>query len=175
MNNNFGGNRVSSPKLNEKSYFEFCSSPYVYRYQTISKGQKLLIDDLNSFTVFIYDQTNDAVVACDKFPGQITKHGAFQIESSSLCLEVNGGEIKVLVAGVKQSILPTSITYRTFEQLKKVSKPWGHELWINDQHPGYALKQIFIKATHKTSLQYHNFKSETNVLKWSSKATLQCY
>jgi mannose-6-phosphate isomerase len=37
-------------------------------------------------------------------------------------------------------------------------------LWINGQHPCYALKEIFIKAGTKTSLQYHNFKQETNVL-----------
>ena len=49
-------------------------------------------------------------------------------------------------------------------ELKKVSKPWGHELWINGEHPGYALKEIFIKAGNKTSLQYHRKKRETNVL-----------
>jgi len=37
-------------------------------------------------------------------------------------------------------------------------------LWLNGQHPCYALKQIFIKATTKTSLQYHNLKQETIVL-----------
>src|SRR5207244_12187069 len=37
-------------------------------------------------------------------------------------------------------------------------------LWINGQHPCYALKKIFIKAGTKTSLQYHRFKQETNVL-----------
>ncbi|OGT34490.1 MAG: hypothetical protein A3C44_01125 [Gammaproteobacteria bacterium RIFCSPHIGHO2_02_FULL_39_13] len=46
----------------------------------------------------------------------------------------------------------------------KVEKPWGYELWINGQHPCYALKKISIKAGTKTSLQYHNFKQETNVL-----------
>ncbi|OGT37073.1 MAG: hypothetical protein A3F11_11635 [Gammaproteobacteria bacterium RIFCSPHIGHO2_12_FULL_37_14] len=46
----------------------------------------------------------------------------------------------------------------------RVEKPWGHELWINGQHPCYALKKIFIKTGTKTSLQYHNFKQETNVL-----------
>ena len=47
---------------------------------------------------------------------------------------------------------------------KVVKKPWGHELWINGQHELYAFKEIFIKSGTKTSLQYHNFKQETNVL-----------
>jgi D-lyxose ketol-isomerase len=58
-----------------------------------------------------------------------------------------------------------------YADLYKVSKPWGHELWINGQHPCYALKQIYIKAGTKTSLQYHNFKQETNVL-FEGKAKL---
>ncbi len=45
-----------------------------------------------------------------------------------------------------------------------VTKPWGYEIWINGQHPRYAMKRIFIKAGNKTSLQYHNFKEETTVI-----------
>ncbi len=48
--------------------------------------------------------------------------------------------------------------------LYRISKPWGHEIWVNGQHPRYALKQIKVNAGTKTSLQYHNFKQETNVL-----------
>jgi len=44
-----------------------------------------------------------------------------------------------------------------------VEKPWGYEKWIahNDQ---YVMKEIFIKKGFKTSLQYHNYKKETNYL-----------
>ena len=44
----------------------------------------------------------------------------------------------------------------------KVSKPWGYELWLNGEHPSYCFKKIHIKAGTQTSLQYHNFKEETN-------------
>lgn len=54
--------------------------------------------------------------------------------------------------------------FTSHENLYRVDKPWGHELWINGQHPLYALKEIYLKAGSKTSLQYHNFKQETNVL-----------
>ena len=37
-------------------------------------------------------------------------------------------------------------------------------MWINGEHQCYAFKQIFIKSGTKTSLQYHNYKQETNVL-----------
>ncbi|MBI4351708.1 MAG: cupin domain-containing protein [Elusimicrobia bacterium] len=46
----------------------------------------------------------------------------------------------------------------------KVTKPWGYELWINNEHPGYSLKKVSIRAGHRTSLQYHLHKHETNVI-----------
>jgi mannose-1-phosphate guanylyltransferase len=46
---------------------------------------------------------------------------------------------------------------------KKVSKHWGHELWIADGiRTPYALKRILFKAGNRTSLQVHQYKFETN-------------
>ena len=46
---------------------------------------------------------------------------------------------------------------------KIVSKPWGHETWISDgQRMPYALKRILFKAGHRSSLQVHQYKKETN-------------
>lgn len=46
----------------------------------------------------------------------------------------------------------------------KVTKPWGHELWLNGEDPIFNFKEVFIKAGNQTSLQYHHFKEETNFL-----------
>ena len=46
----------------------------------------------------------------------------------------------------------------------RIDKPWGYELWLNGQHPGYAFKMLFLKRGSKTSLQYHRHKQETNVI-----------
>ena len=56
----------------------------------------------------------------------------------------------------------------------KVTKPWGQEIWLQDGtdvHP-YALKQLTLIAGHQTSLQVHQFKSET-VLILSGKGILE--
>ena len=47
--------------------------------------------------------------------------------------------------------------------MKIVTKPWGKEEWLelNDK---YCYKRIYINAGHKTSYQYHNFKTETNYI-----------
>lgn len=56
--------------------------------------------------------------------------------------------------------------------MKRVRKPWGHELWFaaNKQ---YAGKIIVIEKGHRLSLQYHEVKHETiYVLEGVLKLTL---
>jgi len=45
--------------------------------------------------------------------------------------------------------------------MKIVNKPWGYEKWIALEDK-YCLKEIFMKAGFKSSLQYHKVKDETN-------------
>ena len=54
---------------------------------------------------------------------------------------------------------------------KFVKKHWGQELWIADGiKTPYALKRILFLAGNRTSLQVHQFKTETNyVLSGSGK------
>lgn len=54
-----------------------------------------------------------------------------------------------------------------------IKKPWGHEL-ILETNPRYTVKQIYVKAGHRLSLQYHKVKSETMICV-SGKAFLEAY
>ena len=57
-----------------------------------------------------------------------------------------------------------TIIIKRIDEVKKVRKPWGFEKWIAEGSPNfkYALKEIFFKANFKTSIQFHEFKEETN-------------
>jgi len=57
-----------------------------------------------------------------------------------------------------------TVIIKEIDEVKKVSKPWGFEKWIAEGSPNfkYALKEIFFKANYKTSIQFHEFKEETN-------------
>lgn len=58
------------------------------------------------------------------------------------------------------------LTINSLNQTKTITKPWGQEKWIQpgqDGHP-YVLKEIVLNAGHKTSLQVHRYKSETNYI-----------
>ncbi|MGH7610142.1 MAG: cupin domain-containing protein [Candidatus Dormibacteria bacterium] len=46
------------------------------------------------------------------------------------------------------------------QPLRRVEKPWGHELWFAVGER-YAGKVIHINAGHELSLQYHERKDET--------------
>jgi mannose-6-phosphate isomerase len=48
-------------------------------------------------------------------------------------------------------------------QLRRVEKPWGHEVWwAHTEH--YAGKLLTVHAGHALSLQYHREKDETSYL-----------
>ena len=55
---------------------------------------------------------------------------------------------------------------KTIQQVKKINKPWGYEKWIADGSPDfkYALKEILFRANFKSSIQFHEFKEETNYI-----------
>ena len=47
-------------------------------------------------------------------------------------------------------------------EVKKVEKGWGHEIWISWFKNYHVLKRIYMIKGNKCSLQYHEKKSETN-------------
>lgn len=56
-----------------------------------------------------------------------------------------------------------SLDFTDISKIKKINKPWGHEIWLADGSPNfkYALKQIYFKSGFKSSIQFHEFKEET--------------
>lgn len=60
--------------------------------------------------------------------------------------------------------MPIAIISMT--DVKTVRKPWGYERWIAHGAPDfrYSLKEIFLTAGHRTSVQFHERKEETHVI-----------
>lgn len=52
-----------------------------------------------------------------------------------------------------------------------VDKPWGREIYITPNNTPYAAKIINMKTGFRTSLQYHDKKTETFIL-YQGKATI---
>ena len=53
------------------------------------------------------------------------------------------------------------------EHAKTIKKPWGSEKWIADGAPNfkYALKEIMIRSSYQSSIQFHEHKHETTYVK----------
>jgi len=74
------------------------------------------------------------------------------------------------------------IEFINIEDVKLVSKPWGWEKWIQpgDDPHSYVLKEIQLNKGHRTSIQVHQMKSETNYILegqgelWYSEELFDC-
>jgi len=55
-----------------------------------------------------------------------------------------------------------AFVFTDIKNIKKTIKPWGYEKWIaSGDGFAYALKEIFFKASFRSSLQFHKQKHET--------------
>jgi mannose-6-phosphate isomerase-like protein (cupin superfamily) len=48
--------------------------------------------------------------------------------------------------------------------VRRIEKPWGHELLLSPEDAPYTSKLIHVKAGHRLSLQLHDSKTETQTL-----------
>jgi len=160
-----GGNELKKVTLSNQGKQILGVNPYEYYIYTSKEDENITLNELNSFTVFYFLGTSESSVYVDQLQRNIFKGDVVQSEGTSLTLSVKGGSVSFLISGTKEKH-PTDkgVSYTSNKDIYRVSKPWGHELWLNGEHPCYALKEIFIKKGTKTSLQYHNQKRETNVL-----------
>jgi mannose-6-phosphate isomerase len=81
--------------------------------------------------------------------------------------DYNGNPLKeFLDKGEKKEV---DIEYfRIIDSPKTVIKPWGQEIWISWLKDYHVLKQITMKGGHRSSLQFHREKLETNYLESGS-------
>lgn len=162
---NFGGAEVKQFNLDCQGKELLGAGPYKYFYYQTQADEEVTFTELKSFSVYVYDKPDSAILTISGISDKIESGDVVQSEDMPIELKVLGGEVRILVAGTTHTHPELKgLFFTRHADLYKVEKPWGHELWINGQHPCYALKEIFIKAGTKTSLQYHNFKQETNVL-----------
>lgn len=157
----YGGNLISKPDLGHGLH-TFANDAYVYQHLALANGESSAIT-LPSCTLYVRSCTSGATLTVN---GQaVTEGDSVQLENTPATLAMQGGHASILIAGVTHTAKDeTSLTITRAGQHYKVSKPWGHELWFNGEHPAYVLKEVFLKAGNRTSLQYHDFKRETNVV-----------
>ena len=160
----FGGNIVRTLDLERPGKYQFASDSYEYFFYHTSNDEKVSFDGMQSFCVYVLETDKGSKISLAD--GQSLAEGdAAQFENCSASLQIVGGKAKFLVAGTSGAhFTEKSVKITRADQVKYVAKPWGSELWVTGEHPGYCLKKIKINTGTRTSLQYHRLKRETNVL-----------
>ena len=167
-----GGNLLSHIDPGIFGRCDFATGQYVYYSYHIKAGEKVNIQQLSSFTVTAIFESNKSELRFLELDQKMAPGDVIQSESQTVTLKAYTGPVRLLVAGTFAPVFSEKKTiYTRADDVYKVTKPWGYELWLNKQHPRYALKKIFIKQGTKTSLQYHRQKKETNVI-YSGRALL---
>lgn len=157
-----GGIDISSMKIDEHGTRHLNVEPYCFSLYCLSEGERLAVPELVSYSIFFLGMSPDASLQVTDCEDCISIDDVIIVEGKDLKLLVVKGDVKLLVAGVNaRTGSGESIRHCRKNEVYFVNKPWGHELWINGEHPDYAFKELFIKQGHRTSLQYHRIKRET--------------
>jgi mannose-6-phosphate isomerase-like protein (cupin superfamily) len=98
-------------------------------------------------------------------PLSLSQGDSIQVEQIAGTLQGGDADSLLIVAGVSSAIgkQPDQALHGSASHYR-VTKPWGHELWLTGEHPKYCLKELFVKPGGRLSLQYHRIKEETLVL-----------
>jgi mannose-6-phosphate isomerase len=162
---NYGGIIIRQLDIEKKGRQYFASGAYDYYMELVEDGAWMEITELQSYTVYVlYAPEESSILSADS-QIMMVQGDVLQVELQTIRLNVVGASVRFLVSGVSKShaMLPYfNVTH--YEEIYKVKKPWGHELWLNGEHPAYSLKQVALMAGLRTSLQYHQMKQETNIL-----------
>ena len=162
---NYGGNIIRNWDKDTSERQEFASGPYEYFMQVVENSFFDLPNYIKSYTVFFLEVAEGTTIVSEDGKIKPVQGDVIQVENKNLNMKVSGGKVKLLVSGVSKIIQAKPSVHLThYNEIYKVNKPWGHELWLNGEHPAYCLKQVALRGGMKTSLQYHQMKKETNVL-----------
>jgi len=168
----YGGNLLTQIDPSTFGRYNFATGQYVYYSYYIKSGEEVNIKELSSFTVTAIFESSKSELRFVELDQKVEPGDVIQSENQTVTLKAYTGPVRLLVAGtLAPAFFEKTIIYTKTDNVYKVTKPWGYELWLNKQHSGYAFKKIFIKQSTKTSLQYHRQKKETNVI-YSGRALL---
>lgn len=161
---NLGGNLLQTIQNPISSKVDFAKGSYFYSCIKITKDEIVEYGHLKSAYIHLLNGSV-SIKSGDYLKKLVAEGDTLQIENIETNMIGEADESYLLLAGSQnQQFQKSELNLFPLNQLKKVDKPWGYEVWITGEHPGYCLKKIFIKKGARTSLQYHRQKRETNVL-----------
>ena len=136
---------------------------------TLNNGDTYLYDKKKFFSIYFPFSNNiGSVITVNQY--EIKPGDSLNLANFPLVIKAITGKCHLIVSGFNKLLIKnneaTSISLLKQSEIYKVSKPWGHELWLNNNFGSdyYSFKEVFIKQGFQTSLQYHEKKIECALL-----------
>lgn len=158
-----GGNRITKLDRKSKKTSLGNNKYYFYRHYKLKENQKISISKNVNCTIFILNCKNNSSIKLDNKEIKIKKNCCLYFKKYKK-FETLNSPIEILLVGKKIKKIQKHVLNKKNSNFYKVTKPWGYELWINSLNNDFAFKKIYIKKGFQTSLQYHNYKRETNLV-----------
>jgi mannose-6-phosphate isomerase len=160
---NLGGNKITRLDRKIKKTIIATSMYYFYNHYNLKKNEKIIIPKNINGTIFILNCKNNSSIKLDNKEIKIEKYSCIYFKKYEK-LNTSNNSVEILLVGKKLKKIKNYILNKKSFNFYKVSKPWGYELWINSLNTDFAFKKIYIKKGFQTSLQFHNYKRETNLV-----------
>ena len=158
-----GGNTLTKLYRKAKKSCLGVSKYYFYNHYNLKKNEKVTIPKNTNCTIFILNCKNNTSIKLDNKEIKIKKHSCIYFKKYEK-FEIINNPVELLLVGKKLKKIKDFILTKKNSNFYKVSKPWGYEIWINSLNTDFAFKKIYIKKGFQTSLQFHNYKRETNLI-----------
>ena len=158
-----GGNKITKLDRKLKKTSIGNSKYYFYNHYNLKKNQKLLLPKNTNFTICVLNCKDNSSIKLDNKEINI-KENCFLYFKKYSKFETLDNSVEILLVGKKHKKIKNYVLNKKISNFYKVIKPWGYELWINSLNTDFAFKKIYIKKGFQTSLQFHNYKRETNLI-----------
>ena len=158
-----GGNKITGLNRKIKKTSIGISKYYFYNHYNLQKNEKITIPKNTNCTIFVLNCKNNSHLKLAKKKIKIKNFACLYFKKYEE-LEALNSSIEILLVGKKLINIKKFFLKKKFSNFYKVNKPWGYELWINSLNIDFAFKKIYIKKGFQTSLQFHNYKRETNLI-----------
>jgi len=160
---NLGGNKITRLNRKIKKTIIGTSKYYFYNHYALKKNERITIPKNMNCTIFILNCKNNSSIKLDNKEIKIEKYSCIYLKKYEKFDTLNNS-VEILLVGKKLKKIKNYVLNKKSSNFYKVSKPWGYELWINSLNTDFAFKKIYIKKGFQTSLQFHNYKRETNLV-----------
>ena len=167
LDNNIGTKVISNIGNNHKITLTE-NDNYTYMLFHLSKENEIYFEMKYMYLFFLSDHLNSELMIYDEESSKKnvikSNFGIEFYKKSKIKVKSNYNGI-LFFCGTNSIENDLNITeYKLYDKFYTVNKPWGKEFWLNEEGKPLSFKKILINQGHQTSLQYHQYKCETNLL-----------